>query len=709
MSELREYIVTLYNFDDAQDFYDDMETPGGSLYIPDRAIDVVNRRPSSRNTHYLLSDEEAEQVSNDPRVESVELTPDDRGLIISPAAITYSTSSWNKSASVIESNHKNWGLLRCFEGVNRTDWGSAISTSTYPWFPPATNAHDAETGSIKLKNTGKNVDVVIIDGHVNPNHPEFSVNPDGTGGSRVIQYNWLQHNPAVLGTSSGTYVYNYYLGASGDNNHGAHVAGTVAGNTQGWARSANIYNISPYATNPNSGVPLSVFEYVRQFHINKPINPLTGRKNPTICTNSWVFLEASTPNPPSLVKSVTYRGITYTGTFTNSVYSLYGIPQGAQGGARVASVDADIADCIASGVIVVAAAGNNTMYIDVENGVDYNNNYIRNDSTTTVRYYHRGPTPAGAPNVIAVGAASNYTTDTKASYSAYGPKVDLYAPGNAIMSSVNDPYSFNSRPSLTVQNSCTYTLGTVTKTAGSTSGWNAGAYSPTTYSSSSFCYFKVTPSTSTLVAAGLSTSAGSNTDPNSINFGFRLSSSTWTVIENGVDLNTGTYTSANAFIIVHDRNKVRYFYSGTLVRSVTTSVGAVAFDCALHNPGNTINDIYFSKTYSDPRNIDTYLSKIQGTSMATPQVTGVLTCVLEQYPNFNQYDCRNYLAAYSKKNQIISSSTSSYTDVFDVKTTSTRYLYYVNERKDSGGTHPKVNYRPRENSGVVYPRTKIRK
>jgi hypothetical protein len=39
-----------------------METPGGALFIPDRAVPVFDRRPVSRNTHYRLTDEEAELI-----------------------------------------------------------------------------------------------------------------------------------------------------------------------------------------------------------------------------------------------------------------------------------------------------------------------------------------------------------------------------------------------------------------------------------------------------------------------------------------------------------------------------------------------------------------------------------------------------------------------------------------------------------------------
>ena len=57
---LKEYVVTLQRFEDLDNFYNDMETPGGDLYIPNRSVDVQQRRNVSRNTHYMLNDAEAE-------------------------------------------------------------------------------------------------------------------------------------------------------------------------------------------------------------------------------------------------------------------------------------------------------------------------------------------------------------------------------------------------------------------------------------------------------------------------------------------------------------------------------------------------------------------------------------------------------------------------------------------------------------------------
>ena len=76
--EMNEYIVTCRSHKELQSLYNDMETEGGTLYIPNREIELLNRREVSRNTHYKLTAEEAELISNDKRVIACELSPDVR-------------------------------------------------------------------------------------------------------------------------------------------------------------------------------------------------------------------------------------------------------------------------------------------------------------------------------------------------------------------------------------------------------------------------------------------------------------------------------------------------------------------------------------------------------------------------------------------------------------------------------------------------------
>lgn len=324
----KEYIVTVKNFDDLDSVYDDLETKGKSPPNTEiiRSVDIVYRRPTSRNTHYLLAEWEAEQLKLDPRILSVELAPHERGItpglniehseelmaappedaleIVSNTSQT--SSNWDKSSSTT-STMKNWGLLRCTEGSQRSNWGSSGYEGT------GVAGTSAQTGTITLSQIGRNVDVVVCDENgLVWNHPEFAVNADGTGGSRAIQYNWYQHNPVVKGTSAGTYVY-------GTGSHSTHVAGTVAGNTQGWARAANIYNLYYLAGDESDYNFPYVFDYIREFHRNKSTNPAIGRKNPTIVNNSWGM--SIFPNEWSLsdITQVTYRGTTYnssSGTIT---------------------------------------------------------------------------------------------------------------------------------------------------------------------------------------------------------------------------------------------------------------------------------------------------------------------------------------------------------------------------------------------------------
>lgn len=540
MSDLREYVVTLYDYEDLDLFYQDMETPGGDLYIPDRSVDLALRRPNSRNTHYYLTDAEAASVRADPRVLACELRPSELGIKVRPM-YTQTSSFWNRSSSNTNT-HKNWGLLRCTEGLQRASWGSDATAS--------------QTGTVTVNAEARNVDLVVVDGMINPAHPEYAVNADGSGGSRVVQYNWLQHN---LGSGTGNYVYTPYVDAgnanrTSDNNHGAHVAGTCAGNTQGWARSANIYNINPYGTDPNALNAELLFDYIRAFHNNKQINPATGRRNPTICNNSWGYVYELAI---SSITNIYYRGAIIggatpysSGTLLN--YGIYNTGGYAYPLARYAAVEADITDAMNDGIIMVGAASNYYGKIDVPGGLDYDNFFVYSGFAV---YYHRGGAPTSTPNVVSVGAVSSLSSEVKATFSMTGPGVDIYAPGQNIISSFNSSGSF----------------------------------------------------------------------------------------------------------------------------------GGV----------------------SDTRNASYVIGKISGTSMASPQVTGVLACVLETYPGMRQADVRSYLTAIAKTGQV-GDTAGSYSDFTSLQSGPNRYLYYREERSSTGSVWPKINSLTRPSAGRVWPRPRVR-
>jgi len=432
---MNEYIVTCTTYEDLQSLYDDLETPGGTLYIPDREVELVHRREISRNTHYMLTEEEAEQVRNDSRVIACERLAKDRGIV--PDYLWTQTGDFEKTTGTLQSDDKNWGLYRVIEGDTVSNWGRDGTT-------------EISNKSIATTSSGKNVDVVIVDSHINPDHPEFARYADGTGGSRVNQFNWFQYNSVLGYGSNGTYTYST-SGASPNSNHGTHVAGTVAGNTQGWARDANIYNMA--FSDTLSGITdwdEKLWDYLRHFHKNKTINSETGHRNPTITNHSWGYSYSSVQL--STITSVYYRGTTtqldalpLTDAEKKALLEDNGVPVPYNTflykvPARVAAVDADVQDAINDGVIVISSAGNSYWNCDVSGGDDYDNYY----RTTFTRYHSRGSTPASSDNVISVGSIGSKTSEYKSNFSNWGERVDIWAPGSDIISAVYDYSSANS-------------------------------------------------------------------------------------------------------------------------------------------------------------------------------------------------------------------------------------------------------------------------
>jgi len=561
--EYHEYVITLHNHEDLESFYQDMETPGGDLYIPDRAINLYKRRPLSRNTHYLLTPTERDLILQDSRVKDVQLADMLRQIIKPSYDIT---GNFSKDENAIASNHKNWGHLRSSETSSRTNWG--------------TDGNPDQSDTVTLTSTGKNVDVIIIDGHFDPAHPEFAVNADGTGGSRATSFNWYSLNTLVSSIDddgrtlpTGSYIYGPYVDPNSTdrtngNNHGAHVAGTVAGNTYGWAKDANLYNIEfGSATDPNGMDSLLLYDYIRAFHQSKSVNPDTGVVNPTICNGSYgASITYGTGGSFGPITRAIYRGVD-TGTtpgglsttdLANSGITTFGVA-GVSIVPFLSSADAaDIEDMVADGIHFVAAAGNDYhKIVRSTDANDYNNvfyaTYLGN---TFIWYTNRGTAPGIIDTVINVGAVGINVDDRKAIFSNCGTGVDVFAPGEGIISSTQ-------------------------------------------------------------------TASGSS-------------------------------------------NQV------------------------------------------DSRNSNYYDSKYQGTSMASPQVCGMLACALETYPRMTPAEAKQYILDYANENQMFDGAfvnADSYTSLQDSPNRIARYYY---ERPTQGDVYPKKNHKKRPTSGAIWPRPRFR-
>lgn len=441
---MKEYIVQVSDPAVWDTLHPEIIASGGGTYVPDRAVLCLNERPfNDYLAHYELSDAEAQLLEQDPRVLMVELQADLRPGVEKGFQGTRSTYTYDKS-NTTTANMKNWGLLR---GINPANpFGSGTSASV--------------EFTYNLDGTG--VDIVVVDTGVEPGHPEFAVNADGSGGSRVVDFNWYN-----LGVP-GIYESSYYGGYTGDSDgHGSNCASIAAGNTCGWASGSAIYSIRIFAGTRIYGSATSLgainsdvcFDLVRAFHLAKRAAAISnnvteftanytvslghsidatslyyqlkaagntnGHVRPTICTNSWGY-RSSYP----VFSYANYRGSQISIT-SYSQGAAYGMVNYQHPYSQVSYLDQSANNCGAAGVIMLGSAGNYYHKIDVPGGADYNNYYQFGPNAV---YYHRGQSPTSASTFITVGAIDNATArEQKAYFSESGPRIDVYAPGVMIM------------------------------------------------------------------------------------------------------------------------------------------------------------------------------------------------------------------------------------------------------------------------------------
>ena len=434
----KEYVVTLHNRDDLEQFYNEMQLSNFPLVL---------KRPLSRNTHYMMTEEQAEQLRQDPRVWGVEAVDSFaiRPQVVNNNSYTKSGNFWKDDTiapTTVSVNDFQWGHLHC--AGNQTQrrkgtWGSGAANETV-------------SDTVSVFNDGMHVDVVIVDDPVSYDCEEWK--SPSTGLTRFFQYQWfnelngyvasIDDDAQVLPTGNIT----YYQNSANPAYHGNHVTGTACGKYYGWAREANIYNMAVTDSWPSGQQvgALLIFDYLRAFHLNKAVNPVTGKRNPTITNHSYggiIFMPNDNLTFADLT-SVYYRGLTYSsgnppvgGWNQEVVESTFGIKFGVDVyPSYSAAVAADVQDAIEDGVVVIGAAGNDNLMMAEVGDSDYNN-YMTVSGVGSF-YYHRGAWPNSPDSgAINVGNLSNYSNFRRAESSMYGPAVDVFAPGTNILSAFN--------------------------------------------------------------------------------------------------------------------------------------------------------------------------------------------------------------------------------------------------------------------------------
>lgn len=751
------YYVTLKKGVDFQDFYDDMETPGGALYIPDRAIDVSDRRPISRSTGYELTKEEAETVANDDRVLAVELDPGLRD--IRPSLNSVSQTGTFARDGVQTSDDKNWGLLEhqsdtaLTAGLGR--W--AISTlangqgSTDPVYPGSYFSETSDT--IQLNATGKNVDAVVVDGNGGDkmsSHPEFQKNADGTGGTRFNAYNWYQWNPQVTGAVASTYSY------GGTSNHAHHCSGTMVGNTQGWARDANFYHLYYYAGAFGDVNFPYVMDYVRQFHNNKSVNPATGRKNPTVCNQSWGMSLFPSQYTSSDITSINYRGTTITAsgntsdTGTSGVYgtgssalatfipadnTAFTIRTTAQGTASVTPLESQSITStanLASDTTTPTGGFQDDGYWELS--LDWNLNYLGTNYQTvyigTNSYFTLGggstnyssPTSINLPKLL-ISARDNsaqrvYYGNTGSAPNRVGHFI--FEGTNSTSGTLGSPtmrYELKiyendtTRIDLIVESNARVTAGSFSTNDLKSYGFMSGERIPQRVAALDAdmedCFDDGIISVSSAGnGSAYHATPGDQDWDNYVTIGGQnyyymrgsSPSAVDTVAVGGVDLPNIAVGATDGGVRDGKPVKVEFSDCGPAVE--------------IYAAGHNIQSVYLSGV-ADPRDSAHYLYKISGTSMSGPQVAGCVACMMEVYPYFKQEQVKAHLLKNWSQRRLMAGETSTdinpYADNEFLNGSPPRnYLYYNKERPFDGPLWPKKNHATRGESGILYPRNKKR-
>jgi len=361
--------------------------------------------------------------------------------------------------------------------LNFTQWGLHRHQSTTNNFGSSTTINADSQYSL----TGKNVDVVIMDTGVRWDHPDFlkrGVSSFSTKadtrvrdilihGAEEYGIDWTAQGLTPPGSGSlSNYTVGNVLSSSSFNGswHGSHVAGTAAGNQFGAAFEANIWTIACVdRSDVGWSEPSDGFDYIKVWHKNKPINPETGLRNPTVVNCSWGHRQFIRYD---LTYNASFRGTTYSRTQVNAasnavpaVYYLetnglyYEFTSKKTTGQTEADELVNDADC--QNVVLICSAGNSNGKQEIKDGTDHDNQFtsgtfyygsLPNGYDT---YYNRSGTPAitkegeddAVIKVASIDSSRQSGSQERTSdFSDRGPNIDIWAAGSTVLSPWSSGY-----------------------------------------------------------------------------------------------------------------------------------------------------------------------------------------------------------------------------------------------------------------------------
>jgi len=444
--------------------------------IPNRRITCISEMQcSSKRSVYEMSVNEAEVLRQHSKVEWVEKSSMHNPTLLEQRkydeefdkhtdtdrfrqAVTNRRTSGDPGSTL---NFTQWGLYRHQSTTNNFDDDDIVSADC------------------QYSLTGKNVDVVIMDTGVRWDHPDFlkpGVSSFSTKadtrvrdilihGAEEYGINWASEGLVAPGSGSlSNYTEANVLSSSSFNGswHGSHVAGTAAGNQFGAAFEANIWSIACIdRSDVGWSEPSDGFDYIKVWHKNKPINPETGLRNPTVVNCSWGHRQFVRND---LTYNATFRGTSYTRSeiiaATNVVPAVYYLDPLATvyyqftsrktTGQTTADELVNDADC--QNVVLVCAAGNSKGKQEVKGGTDHDNEFTSGTfyySSGYDYYYNRSGTPAitregeddAAIKVASLDSARQVDSQERTSwFSDRGPNIDVWAAGSTVLSPDNDGY-----------------------------------------------------------------------------------------------------------------------------------------------------------------------------------------------------------------------------------------------------------------------------